>query len=59
MFYRLRKKNQKTLREVAPLGVYKPERATPILGLSVTALLDLFTDQFILRHILGNMFPRK
>ena len=59
MFYRLREKNQKNLREVAPLGAYKPERATPILRQSVTVFLDLFTDQFILRHILGHVFPRK
>ena len=60
IFSRLgKKKSEKKLREVAPLGAHKPELATPILGLSVTAFLDLFTDLFILRPILGHIFPRK
>ena len=34
---------------------HKPERATPILGL----YHGVFKDQFIFRHILGHLFPRK
>ena len=36
-------------------GAHKLERATPILGLCH----GVFTDQFIFRHILGHLFPRK
>ena len=36
-------------------GSHKPERATPILGLYHGVL----KDQFIFRHILGHLFPRK
>ena len=35
--------------------IRSPERATSILGLCH----GVFTDQFILRHILGHFFPRK
>ena len=37
------------------LGAHNPERATPIPGLCHS----VFTDQFILRHILGHFFLRK
>ena len=40
---------------LAAEGTHNPERATPILGLCH----GVFTDQFILRHILGHLFPRK
>ena len=38
-----------------PPGAHYTERATPILGLCH----GVFTDQFILIHILGHFFPRK
>ena len=36
-------------------GDYKQEWATPIVGLCHV----VFTDQFIIRHILGHFFPWK
>ena len=36
-------------------GAHNPARATPILGLCH----GVFTDWFIFRHILGQIFPRK
>ena len=42
-------------KNIAYAGAHKPERATLMLGLCHGA----FTDQFIFRHILGHLFPRK
>ena len=40
---------------IAIAGAHNPEWATPILGLCH----GVFTDQFIIRHVLGYFFPWK
>ena len=40
---------------IAIAGAHNPEWATPILGLCH----GVFTDQFIIRHVLGHFFPVK